>query len=292
VGAAVAAALVATALKPGSASGPHRLSSLPPPLMWRSQFFSAIPFTLSSLYLLVKLPEPRPSIRFREDGHTAPFAIIKVLGYPLTLICCVLLLYAEGVVRVLFVPWGATYALNPLNVPYELLLHSITIGAVVMVGSVVMFGWLGDVLGRRKVMVAAQISTGLLVFPLLSLLRRTQYPTCMWSLTLFHVLFFGVLSGALQGCYPALLADIFPAPIRCTGVAVANSLSRIPSSACFLIIIDYLDKRYTYHTETDPTNPASTFQGHTLQNIGYYVMVTSFMSAVFTLLVPVRVPRA
>ena len=244
-------------------------------------FFLAFPLVLLVICARVRAPEPRPSRLFRQEGQTLPYPISNLLHYPKALICCVLLMYLDGVMRVLFLPWGSIYVFNPPNIPYSTLLNSITMAGVVMAGTTMMSGMLGDLVGRRKVMVVTQLLTGLLVFPVFSLLRRTHYPSRMWPLTLFHALFFGVLNGFQQGCYPALLADIFPPPIRCTGVSVAYGLSRIPASAFFLVIMSHVDDSPSSY------DPEGITKRDTMRNIGFYLVAGSLVGALFTMVVPV-----
>ena len=104
MGAAVAAGAVGAIIGPGHTAGPHLLTSTPLSLAWRSLLALALPLVLLGVYIRIKVPEPPPSVRIHERGFVETNPIGKMVRYPWTIICCILFLFSDGILRVLFVP--------------------------------------------------------------------------------------------------------------------------------------------------------------------------------------------
>ncbi|MGW4684771.1 MFS transporter [Streptomyces sp. NPDC004244] len=101
-------------------------------------------------------------------------------------------------------------------------------------------GALSDRIGRRPVMVFGALSVVLLAFPLLRLLHS---PTAATGTKAGAVLLAGVLVGLLAGPGPAMLAEMFPRRIRCTGLGVAYALANAVFSGCAGLVITALTAR-------------------------------------------------
>ena len=174
--------------------------------------------------------------------------------------------------------------LNPPKMSYHDLMTSVAAGGTVMVMAIIASGALGDIVGRRKIVCTAQILTGVSILPLFLLLLYTNVPGRIWPLTVFHMIIFGLLSGAQQGSFPALLSDVFPPPIRCTGVSVVWALSRIPSSA---ILITIMPGMLNMERWSQMLESKDVFWRSSLCNLGIAIMIVSLISAISTILVPV-----
>ncbi|MEU2391752.1 MFS transporter [Streptomyces sp. NPDC007369] len=101
-------------------------------------------------------------------------------------------------------------------------------------------GALSDRIGRRPVMVFGALSVVLLALPLLRLL---QSPEAGPGAKGGAVLLAGALVGLLAGPGPAMLAEMFPRRIRCTGLGVAYALANAVFSGCAGLVITALTAR-------------------------------------------------
>jgi len=251
---------------------------------WQGLFFVAFPFALLAMLIRAAVPEPEPSRTFRQDQQTLAIPFIQVLRAPMTLFYSVMMLLLDASMRVMVTFWWAGYSIvNPLRVPLHALLTSIPVAWITMIVTIVLTGALSDVIGRRKLQSFSQILTGVSILPLFYLLRYTQYPFRMWPLRAFHFIFFGLLCGVQQGCFPALLADIREAPSRCTGLCLAYSLSRLlAATVLYLIVIRGVKEEHASSNDDDLTR-------YSMVDTAAYLVVASFVSAISTLLVPVSI---
>jgi len=283
IGEALAAVWISSIVNNGSSSHNSAPSS---PTAWRMIFFMAFPFALLSILVCAAVWEPQPSRAFRREHQTYAIPVARFIRSPVILICSALVLLADGAMRAIVVLRWAGYTINHSSVPFDALLASVPMAWVTMVATIMVSGALSDVVGRPKLLCAYLLATGLLVFPLLSLFQYAYYPSRMWPLTAFHFLFFGVLCGLQQGCFPALLGDIFPAPIRCTGICVTYSISRFLGILVLVLVLTiYTDQRGGEAEQI--TSSHMDLSSYSSLNTGICLVAACLVSAVSSLLVPV-----
>jgi len=93
-------------------------------------------------------------------------------------------------------------------------------GVLPIIVCVPLFGWLADKIGIRKILISSIALYLLSIYPLFFML--IHHPSVI---TLIGAeLLFGVLLGAYFGVYPAVLASLFPAEIRSTGIAISSNV--------------------------------------------------------------------
>ncbi|MFJ3876098.1 MFS transporter [Streptomyces sp. NPDC090077] len=95
-------------------------------------------------------------------------------------------------------------------------------------------GILSDRIGRRPVMLAGALGVTFLALPLLHLL---QDPAAGAPARAAAVLGAGATVGLLAGPGPAMLAETFPARVRCTGLGLAYALTGAVFSGCAGLLI-------------------------------------------------------
>ncbi|GLX22128.1 MFS transporter [Streptomyces lavendulae] len=98
-------------------------------------------------------------------------------------------------------------------------------------------GILSDRIGRRPVMLTGALGVTLLALPLLHLL---QDPAAGAPAKAAAVLGAGATVGLLAGPGPAMLAEMFPARVRCTGLGLAYALTGAVFSGCAGLVITAL----------------------------------------------------
>ncbi|EFL19132.1 integral membrane transporter [Streptomyces sp. C] len=98
-------------------------------------------------------------------------------------------------------------------------------------------GTLSDRIGRRPVMLTGALGVTLLALPLLHLL---QDPAAGAPAKAAAVLGAGATVGLLAGPGPAMLAEMFPARVRCTGLGLAYALTGAVFSGCAGLVITAL----------------------------------------------------
>lgn len=114
-----------------------------------------------------------------------------------------------------------TYAVKQLGISLADAFVATTIGGVVLMLGCPAAGALSDRVGRKRLLLAAAIAIGVLVWPLFAWVNAT--PTLAVLATVQAIL--GLLLAAFTGPAPALLAEQFPAGLRSTGLSLAYNFA-------------------------------------------------------------------
>jgi MHS family proline/betaine transporter-like MFS transporter len=114
-----------------------------------------------------------------------------------------------------------TYANKQLGISLADAFIATTIGGVVLMLGCPVAGMLSDRIGRRRLLLAAAVAIGVLVWPLFAWVNAT--PTLAVLATVQAIL--GLLLAAFTGPAPALLAEQFPAGLRSTGLSLAYNFA-------------------------------------------------------------------
>lgn len=106
--------------------------------------------------------------------------------------------------------------------------------------SILPAGLLSDRFGRRPVMLTGAVLVAVLAFPLLDLLQDPHVSSAARGAALAGA---GAVVGLMAGPGPAMLAEMFPTRVRCTGLGLSYSLSNAVFSGCAGLIITELIAR-------------------------------------------------
>ncbi|MFH8572528.1 MFS transporter [Streptomyces sp. NPDC017993] len=133
-----------------------------------------------------------------------------------------------------------TYLQSTLNASFRQALLATVLANLGFALAILPAGALSDRIGRRPVMTAGAALVVALAFPLLNLLQDPAAPTTAKGLA---VLAAGAVVGLMAGPGPAMLAEMFPTRVRCTGLGLSYALSNAVFSGCAGLIITELVKR-------------------------------------------------
>jgi MFS transporter, MHS family, proline/betaine transporter len=114
-----------------------------------------------------------------------------------------------------------TYAVKQLNIPLADAFVATTIGGLVLMLGCPVAGALSDRVGRKRLLLAAAIAIGVLIYPLFAWVNAK--PDLMTLAIVQGIL--GLLLAAFTGPAPALLAEQFPAGLRSTGLSLAYNFA-------------------------------------------------------------------
>lgn len=114
-----------------------------------------------------------------------------------------------------------TYAVKQLNIPLADAFVATTIGGLVLMLGCPVAGALSDRMGRKRLLLAAAIAIGVLIYPLFAWVNAS--PDLMTLAIVQGIL--GLLLAAFTGPAPALLAEQFPAGLRSTGLSLAYNFA-------------------------------------------------------------------
>ncbi|WP_030805499.1 MFS transporter [Streptomyces sp. NRRL F-2799] len=201
---------------------------------WRLPFLLALPMGLGALWLRLRLDET-PTFREQEPAESLPgrdvaWAVAlgagRVMGWA-----------AAGYAFLVVLP---SYLQTALHATFREALTATVLANLGFAASIIPAGLLSDRIGRRPVMLTGTALVVVLAVPLLNLLQSDGTSTPLKGLA---VLLAGAVVGLMAGPGPALLAEMFPTRVRCTGLGLAYALSNAVFSGCAGLIITEAVKR-------------------------------------------------
>ncbi|CCB66672.1 MFS transporter [Hyphomicrobium sp. MC1] len=120
-----------------------------------------------------------------------------------------------------FLVYMPTYATRELHIDRTSSLIANSVGLLVVLMLVPVFGLLSDWTGRRPLMLGAALCISIGAYP--ALYALTLYPN-FTALIATHAIF-GLLIAAFTGPAPAKLTELFPVEVRSTGLSISYNLA-------------------------------------------------------------------
>ncbi|MFF4388748.1 MFS transporter [Streptomyces sp. NPDC001552] len=217
---------------------------------WRVPFLLTLPLGLVALRLRLRLPpdeppsarppalvpggrakggagpEGGPRPRPGETARAVLLGIGRMMGWS-----------AAGYTFLVVMP---SYLQSTLGTTFQRALLGTVLANLGFAASILPAGGLSDRIGRRTVMVAGALLVTVLALPLLHLVQDPGAPGYAKGAALFAA---GAGVGLMAGPGPAMLAEMFPAGVRCTGLGLAYALSNAVFSGCAGLIITEVVER-------------------------------------------------
>ncbi|MEV0414135.1 MFS transporter [Streptomyces sp. NPDC050448] len=209
---------------------------------WRIPFLLALPLGAVALWLRTALEEPPgapparsaagsavgavPAVGARELARAVVLGIGRIMGWS-----------AAGYTFLVVLP---SYLQAALGASLREALIATALANAGFAASILPAGALSDRIGRRPVMLCGALGVVVLALPLVHLL---QSPGASPWARAGAVLLAGALVGLLAGPGPAMLAEMFPRRVRCTGLGLAYALANAVFSGCAGLVITTLIAR-------------------------------------------------
>ncbi|MFJ3908607.1 MFS transporter [Streptomyces vinaceus] len=234
---------VALGLLTGAGTAAALASALPAEALyawgWRIPFLLALPLGAVALWLRTALDEPPPPsaapsaapaggvpVGPRELARSVVLGIGRIMGWS-----------AAGYTFLVVLP---SYLQTTPGTSLREALLATALANVGFAASILPAGALSDRIGRRPVMLGGALGVTLLALPLLHVLQSPG--ASPWSRA-GAVLLAGALVGLMAGPGPAMLAEMFPRRVRCTGLGLAYALAGAVFSGCAGLVITALIAR-------------------------------------------------
>ncbi|MER7463024.1 MFS transporter [Streptomyces sp. NPDC097981] len=238
---------VALGLLTGAGTAATLASTLPAEALhawgWRIPFLLALPLGAVALWLRTALEEPPGAAPPRSTAAGPPVEAVQTVGARELSRAVVL-----GIGRIM--GWSAagytflvvlpSYLQTALGASLREALLATALANAGFAASILPAGALSDRIGRRPVMMCGALGVVVLALPLLHLL---QSPGASPWARAGAVLLAGALVGLLAGPGPAMLAEMFPRKVRCTGLGLAYALANAVFSGCAGLVITALIAR-------------------------------------------------
>ena len=190
---------------------------------WRLPFlFSA--FVIAAGYVVRRRVAEPPL--FAEQVVSGPITrapLVQALthsGADMLRVVCMALMNVIPVVTTIF---GAAYAVQPgygINMREDVYLWIPILGNCIAVLVIPFVGQLSDRIGRRPPVIAGSLAAGLLSFVYLYAISVRQVPLAI----AVSLVMWGVIYQGYNAVFPSFYAELFPARIRVTAMAVAQNL--------------------------------------------------------------------
>ncbi|MFD9516158.1 MFS transporter [Streptomyces sp. NPDC059979] len=251
---------VALGLLAGAGTAAALATVLPEPALyawgWRVPFLLALPLGMVALWLRTALEEPPAAPpEVKAAGEAVPGAVPEAApgsgahgsGGPPRRGEQVRAVFL-GIGRIM--GWSAagytflvvlpSYLQSTLGASFRNALLATTFANLGFAASILPAGLLSDRFGRRPVMLGGALGVAVCAFPLLHVLQSADASPLTRAAA---VLTAGALVGLLAGPGPAMLAEMFPRRVRCTGLGLAYALANAVFSGCAGLVITALTAR-------------------------------------------------
>ncbi|MFF4317962.1 MFS transporter [Streptomyces sp. NPDC001568] len=219
---------------------------------WRIPFLLALPLGAVALWLRTGLTEPAGAHRPEGSPEAppdrpapSPGAVGPAPTVPAPTVPGTARAIALGIGRIM--GWSAagytflvvlpSYLQATLGASFQEALIATTVANLGFAAAILPAGILSDRVGRRPVMLCGALCVTLLALPLLHLL---QDPGAAAPAKAAGLLGAGAAVGLLAGPGPAMLAEMFPASVRCTGLGLAYALANAVFSGCAGLVVTAL----------------------------------------------------
>src|SRR6185437_14271260 len=181
---------------------------------WRIPFLVAIPLLLVSLYLRWSIDETPVFRQLVEAFRARPIALLIATGAALLGIGSYSLMNTYTV----------NYGVSHLGFSFQDLLVATTIGGLLQLATIPLFGVLATRIGSARVVLWGAIGTLVIAFPMYYLLQFATFPILVGTMIVG-----GILPTAAWAALGGLISDLFVGRFRFTALSFAYSIAAVIS---------------------------------------------------------------
>jgi metabolite-proton symporter len=202
---------------------------------WRIAFLLSAILVAVGAYIRLNVLETPEFEKVKRQNREAAIPFVTMLSnYPKNVLAGMGARTVDGVVFNIFGVFSINYLTQYLHVARTQALLCVTIAAIVMCPAIPFFGLVSDRLGRTKVFALGSLISGVSAFPTFWIF--VNYPSDTTALYLALIIPFGIFYAAVYGPEAALFSELFPAPVRYTGISFVYQFSGIFASGLTPII--------------------------------------------------------
>jgi MFS family permease len=198
---------------------------------WRIPFLLAFPLLAVSLYLRLAIDETplfKTLVASDKRERIPVLAVFRKHPYALIVATAAALLGIGS--YSLMNTYTITYGVVTLHFQYQDLLVATTIGSLLQLVTIPLFGLLANRIGSARVVLIGAIGTLLITFPMYYLLQFATFPILVGTMIVG-----GILPTLAWAGLGGLMADIFGVPIRYSALSIAYSIAAVISGLIPLI---------------------------------------------------------
>lgn len=207
---------------------------------WRVPFLASIVLFGVGLWIRLGILETPFFERMVAEEKRSSRPVVEAIrnnGREIVLTCLVRM--GQHASFYLFTTFALSYGVASLGLPQQSFLTVILIAGIVSLFTTPLFGWLSDVVGRRRMYLIGVVTMLVFAVPYFAVLESGSFA---W-IAVFVVLSL-VVHDMQYGPQAALIAEAFPAPVRYSGSALGYQLSSITSAGPAPIVATFLAAQF------------------------------------------------
>ena len=211
---------------------------------WRVPFLLSLVLVGVGFYIRIGILETPVFARLRTEGRIERTPVVEVLRRHWREVALTALVRTgQQTPFYIFTTYVLAYGTQTLKLPQTLLLDFVMIQALLSLGTIPLFGYLSDRIGRRRI--TAIGCAAMIVFPFVyfRLIDTARIPL------VFAAIVLGLPIQDLQyGPQAALIAESFPARLRYSGSSLGYQLASVTAGGPAPIVALWLFERYRSST--------------------------------------------
>jgi MFS family permease len=186
---------------------------------WRVPFLASVLIFGVGVYIRRRLPESRDFVAAKPK-HMPVLTVLR--NHPKQVLQAMGLRVAENGGTYIFLSFVLVYG-KTVGVPVSVMLGGVMIAMLLELVTIVLWGRLSDVIGRRPVYMIGALGLVVIAFPAFWLIDTHQ------PLYVFLSLALGLpfCHAAMIGTQPALMGELFPTEVRYSGMALGHEIASV-----------------------------------------------------------------
>jgi MFS family permease len=188
---------------------------------WRLPFLLAFPLLAVSLYLRLSLTETPLFEKLIATDRRERTPVLAVLRkHPLAVVVAIGSALLGIGSYALMNTYTISYGVSVLGFSWQDLFLATTIGSLLQLVTIPVFGLLANRIGSARVVLIGAIGTALITFPMYYLLQFATFPILVGTMIIG-----GILPTLAWAGLGGLMADIFGGPIRYSALAISYAIA-------------------------------------------------------------------
>ncbi|MBS9721205.1 MHS family MFS transporter [Tianweitania sp. BSSL-BM11] len=204
---------------------------------WRAAFVGSIVLIAVGLYIRLKIDETPDFVAVKQEQEEVKIPFVELIRTsPKNILLGMGARYIDGVFFNVFAVFSILYLSKYVQIERTTALVLVCMAALLMIGTIPIFGALSDRWGRPKTYAIGSFLLALATFPAFMMMGSGNLVWVAAGL----IIPFGILYPMCYGPEAALFSDLFQARIRYTGISFVYQFSGIFASGITPIIATYL----------------------------------------------------